>query len=168
MGIESSPIPKAFIVDNVTLAQDGITLSIKDGGVSDAKLTTQPFKYVGSDLVEDSIANSTTETTLSSVTIPANTVKTGIVINSSVKARTGNNVTCTFRVKVGVAGSEVTKETVTVVKEDAVVSTIHSSLLWYEESATWTGAVNVIVTAEWGTASETYIATAHSLIVEGY
>lgn len=125
------------------------------------------LKYVTSDMTSASHTGDTTETTLATLTVPANTVQTAIIILGSfsgncAEAGSGTN---TYRIKIGASGSETTKQTV-VVDADANFSGEGGSLVWYETGQTWTAAVSVLITGECGHSTGTV--ELDSVVILGY
>lgn len=105
--------------------------------------------YVGSDLVTGSATGTTDETTIGSVTIPASTVTTGIIVMVCGRIHAITDQQMTFRLKIGAAGSEVTKFTlITNPKATGGDFLYPTSLQWYETGQTWTNEISVIVTSQ--------------------
>lgn len=144
------------------------TAKIKDAQVTAAKLLGfVNLEFVGSDLVEGSIASSVSETTIGSVVVTGGTVTTGCLIVASLKqeaAGTGQNVE--FRLKTGVAASEVERELMSFILLPN--SKTGSVVAWYDTVANYAADVSIIVTGKNATSGAGRKCTCHSIIVYGH
>jgi len=156
-----------FAEGDVLWALGTTSTSGVNGITTQINANTTRLKYGGSDLTEASIANSTTETTIGSVTIPAGTFATGALIFAHVGIFTLLGETGTFRIKTGAAGSEATRATM-VLTEGVTSLRLHSPFNFYDTAATYTNEVSIIVTGQNSTASVDRICYCTSLIVMGF
>lgn len=125
--------------------------------------------YIGGDLTVGSITGTTTETTIGSVTIPANTVTGGIVVIVMGRGNLDQTNGLTLRIKIGAAASEATKETLIMNKPETTGEKKESIFLHcYETAQTWTNEISVIVTGENSSVSGTLVSYCESIIVLGY
>jgi len=129
--------------------------------------------YIGH-VVETAIANSVAETTLGTITIPANILRTRCIVYAALKMETNSAQTGTFKLKVGATGAEALIQTVELVQGDATQTTIGGSMLYADTATGDTGALNftvenkVILTAQNSVQSATKICTCLQLVVVGY
>ncbi len=144
-----------------TSSVNGITTTINSN-------TITKLKYGGSDLTLGSIASSTTETTIASVTIPANTIATGALYSAtiSVQAQGSSANDSIFKLKSGVASSEVERYAVTVNCTPDEIK--HATIVWYDEAPTWSGDVSVIITGKNNNNHANSKSTVFTLVVIGF
>lgn len=133
---------------------------------------TQIFKYVGSDLVSSNITNSTTETTIGSVTVNANDVSTGIFVIANVRFTAGDTTgtaNSTINLKIGASGSEATKQTI--VLKGCYTTNVDAGdagmVMYWDTSQTWTNAISVIITGKNSRAVSGCTTYCDSLVVFG-
>ncbi len=130
-------------------------------------LNMSGLRYIVSDLTLGSHTGDTNETTIGSCTIPANSVSTGVVIFASLSG-TGvkDSPGASFRLKVGPAASETTRQTVTYPSQDINSRIVGLTLLYYVTGETWTNDVSVLVTVQNGV--DGAVGACDSIIVIGY
>jgi len=119
--------------------------------------------YIGHD--SGNIVNDVTETTIATVSIPANLVKNQIIITADCVAM-GTATYGRFRVKVGALGSEVEK--VVLPFQSAATNTtygIAQAIVYVDDSETWTNTLSVIVTAQMTVAAATNIYSTRLVVV---
>ncbi|KKK48747.1 hypothetical protein LCGC14_3142050 [marine sediment metagenome] len=114
-----------------------------------------------------SIASTTVETEIATVTVPANLIKNGIIVYAAIGV-TGSTSDAYFRLKIGADGSEATKQTVRLSARVGATLLNGGSLLFDDSTQTWTNEISVIVTAENNQPGAGDIATCFQLVVEGY
>ena len=143
-----------------TSSVNGITATINSN-------TLTKLAHIGSD-TEGSIADSTSETTIATVLVPANTVATQIKVEAPIQLAASNeNLIGTFKVKIGPTGSEVLKQTI-VLNGFTAGTKVGTAHLFIDDSQTWTADVTVLVTAQCSIAGANNIATCYHLVVEGF
>jgi len=142
----------------------------------DVLYATELFKIIASDNTGGSVNNTVVETVLSTQTISANQVGTGIIVLASVRyggrdSTAGGNTTCVFNLKIGPTGSPTTKKSLTLWTGDHGVGTPLNGggalLMYYDNSQTWSAGVDVDVTATMSTAVALLDAYVDSVIVIG-
>lgn len=155
--------------------QDGThktnTLSLDIGGsecISSTKVWkgVQMLKYVGSS-AEASISSSVVETTLGTVTIPASTVATGIIVSAAlgVKGTTNDGI---FRLKIGPTGSEALKQTVYLLPSTGDGVYQGGAALFYDSTQTWSSEVTVLLTGENSASGEYKTCRCYQMVVIGF
>ena len=142
-----------------TSSMNGITTTINSN-------TLIKLEYVGSD-TENSIASSTSETTLATVLISENTVTTGIIVTASIAvngvANEGN-----FKLKIGATGSEAQKQNIRLAHSEANSLVTGGSMLFYDSTQNWANDVTVLVTAANTVDGATNRSTCYQLVVTGF
>ena len=122
---------------------NGITQQINTNTLSN--IPTK-LKFVGADLVEGVIDNSTNETEIANVVIAAETVSSGVVIMASGKiaAAAGNSNDGLLILKTGPDGSESEVDRVNVGCAASTSSGVPMS--WYESSLDWSAEQSISIT----------------------
>lgn len=146
-----------------TDALNGITNQINDN--TNTNIPAR-LKYVGSDTA-GTVVNSIDETTIATVTIPANTVSTGIIAHASVGTR-GTAGEGTFKLKIGATGSESLRVTGVIPVSGSTGNYDCRPLLYYENDQTWSADVTVLVTGQNGAKAATTSCDCFQLIITGY
>lgn len=126
--------------------------------------------YAGSD-TEGSIASSDTETTVATVTIPANKFATRSIVSAAIGLASASAIAeCTFRLKIGAAASETLKQTIKLVSRHthSAGEYVGGSMLFMDIAEDYTSELSVIITAENSENSATVIGTCFQLVVIGY
>jgi hypothetical protein len=125
----------------------------------------------GLDLTGGSIASSVTETTLGSVTIPANTFKSYMFVIADIDVDTHSNNTGLFKVKVGASGSEAEKYQIQLnaiqVTDLVYKKDNRRTIMVPLDAEAWTTELSVILTAQNGQNGPTEISYCHTVIVLG-
>ena len=142
---------------------------IPKGGVTDA------LYFVGSNVTQSVLQNTTTETTLATISIPAGKVKNGIVVMASCRSVTfavDANPNYAFKIKAGLAGSEAevagnasrfdARDFEARMEMDGV------SVVGHTTSPDWSVANDVIFTAKMDTANANIKIIFEDLVVMGY
>ena len=143
-----------------TSGLNGITTSVNSN-------TLTRLMYLASDLGETTIASSTAETTLLSVTIPANTITTGAIYLVSLRAKAvGGDAIATFTAKSGVPASEATRESYSINRNQP--AEFGNNIAWYDSVPDWTADVSVLITGTNSASGANISITAHSLVVFGF
>lgn len=125
----------------------------------------------GIDLVGGEVADTLNETTIATVSIPANTFKSYMIVFADVDMRTTNAADCIARIKVGAAGAETTRDTVQM--NLAHTNTITNgnkekrTIFYCSNSETWTSARSVIITGQNSVASVGDATLCKKLVVVG-
>lgn len=130
-----------------------------------AIIASGTMKYVDQD-AGGSHTGSTAETTLATITLPANTVANGIVVLAECRHDGSNGKWTKFRVKTGPSGSEVERHLVQ--QTDPGVGMIMAMpLLYADEAATYTAEVVVLITVQMNDTSAV-TGTLENVVVVGY
>lgn len=122
---------------------------------------------VYSDCTSAGISNSTTETTLATYAIPANTVSNGIIVfvkGNGMGFNTGGN--SKLRLYIGPTGSETNVQTESIAVSDH--GTHDFSLLYEDTSQTWSNEITVKVTGKNARNSPNDKTNCHSLVIVGF
>ena len=104
------------------------------------------LKTITSDFTE-ATTTSTTETTLASLTVPANSVRNHIIVQASGTA-TSNTKSGVIRLKIGALGSEVTVASFTASESIGANVLFPVVLIYRDSSQTWTNSISVIITGQ--------------------
>ena len=161
---------EANAVTTSELAADAVeTLNIKDTQVTTAKLSGfVNLEYVGGDFTSGTIASSVTETTIASLTVSGGTVSTGLLVVASLhgRAQASASNTCDWDLKIGVAASEASVQTFTNIQNQGEQT--GDCLAWYDDTASYEGDNNVIITGQNSDNSANSQTTVRSMIVWGH
>ncbi len=127
--------------------------------------------YVGSD-TEATSTGTASETTLANLTIPANSVKTRLVITAPVGLRDTavNGKSATFRLKTGTLGGETTKATILLYEPTASAAASYTqthTFVYVESTLTFTGQTSILITSEHVDATATTTSACFQLLVVG-
>ncbi len=142
-----------------TSSVNGITTTVNSN-------TLTKLIYVGSD-TEGSIADSTAETTIATIVIPANTVTTGIIISAAISGQSANaEDSSIFKIKSGATASEVLRQTITI--NPVETDSFSGSMLFYDDASTFSAEVTVLITGQNAAESATGISRCDQLVVTGY
>ncbi len=147
-----------------TSSVNGITTTINSNTIAVLKPLT---RYIGASTIS-SVANSTAELVIGTVTIPGNTVNTGIIISAAITAKgasAGN--TSTFKIKSGATSSEALKQTIVLMAPNTNYL-YGGSMLFYDDASNFSNEVTVLVTGTNASASASDICRCDQLVVTGY
>ena len=129
------------------------------------------FVFVGSD-TEGTVAGSAAETTLCNVTIPANTVKTRLVIRAGVAYGSGSaGKSSEFRIKTGTVGAETTKASTVFYVQTAGSGAFYNGgtgFQWVETTLAFTGETSVLITAQNNDNTAGSFACVQQLVITGH
>ncbi len=140
---------------------NGITTQINSN-------TVLKLKYADSDLTEGSVASSTAETTIGSVTVLADTVSTGCLIVASLRVEAGSDVNQgTFRLKTGVASSEAERTQVLLKPVAGAGAKVGGVIAWYDTVANYAADVSIIITGQNSESAASNKSICHSIIAFG-
>jgi len=121
------------------------------------------------------INNSTTETALYEINIPANRVSTGVFILAScefLQSKENDRSYTTFRLKMGSpTATELKSLTIAASCPDTAAATddirVGQSLVYWENNQDWTNSCSLIITAQNGTANTDIRSTLNGITVFG-
>ncbi len=157
-GFSEGDVFTAGIISS-TSSVNGITTTVNSN-------TLTKLAHAGTDLTSQTIASSTNETTIGTVTVTGGTISTGVFIMASLIAESGAaGNQSTFRLKTGVASSEATR--VTKILNGALNAKVGDCIAWYDAAADYSSDVNIIVTGENNVNGATSKSTCTSIIVFG-
>lgn len=155
--IKDGEVKAAEIAENAVttteLADDAVeTLNIKDANVTAAKLSGADFLKEGGSDTEGSSAGTTSEVTLATVTIAADTFTTGMHIFAAIHMHTASpTYTQTFKLKSGATGSETLHQTTILHHggtDAAAINEMGGSMLFYDAVSTFSAEVTVLITGQ--------------------
>ncbi len=168
----ANPYPPDLAADHVLIAVilvEQSTADITAGDISDSRIIETgafPLKDVGSDTA-DSVASSVDETTLCTVTIPANTVNTKIIVTAAVGVEGAENHS-DFYLKIGPTSLEATKQTFDLGLNATGGQVICAPMLFSDSTQSWDAEVTVLIRAKNNNNGASHISHCYQLVVTGY